>query len=215
MTRKKKLAIASILLFVLLAYIANSLPALSAEGIKTWIESLGPWAPVVYIVIYALRPLVFFPASVLTLTGGVLFGAWFGTLYTLIGATLSAVVGYVMAERLSKLWNSSAAIDRLQKAKRQMEENGFIYVVWFRLVPFLNFDVVSYVAGLARVKWLPFILATVIGMFPGTVAYNFLGGSLIAGDWRVIVAALTVVVLFTVISLIVRKKLQQKEQMGD
>lgn len=215
MTRKKKLAIASILLFVLLAYIVNSLPALSAEGIKTWIESLGPWAPVVYIVIYALRPLVFFPASVLTLTGGVLFGAWFGTLYTLIGATLSAVVGYVMAERLSKLWNSSAPIDRLQKAKRQMEENGFIYVVWFRLVPFLNFDVVSYVAGLARVKWLPFILATVIGMFPGTVAYNFLGGSLIAGDWRVIVAALTVVVLFTVISLIVRKKLQQKEQMGD
>ncbi|MFA1642879.1 TVP38/TMEM64 family protein [Chryseomicrobium imtechense] len=215
MTRKKKLAIASSLLFVLLAYIVNSLPALSAEGIKTWIESLGPWAPVVYIVIYALRPLVFFPASVLTLTGGVLFGAWFGTLYTLIGATLSAVVGYVMAERLSKLWNSSAPIDRLQKAKRQMEENGFIYVVWFRLVPFLNFDVVSYVAGLARVKWLSFILATVIGMFPGTVAYNFLGGSLIAGDWRVIVAALTVVVLFTVISLIVRKKLQQKEQMGD
>ena len=215
MTRKKKLAIASILLFVLLAYIVNSLPALSADEIKTWIESLGPWAPVVYIVIYALRPLVFFPASVLTLTGGVLFGAWFGTLYTLIGATLSAVVGYVMAERLSKLWSSSAPIDRLQKAKRQMEENGFIYVVWFRLVPFLNFDVVSYVAGLARVKWLPFILATVIGMFPGTVAYNFLGGSLIAGDWRVIAAALTVVVLFTVISLIVRKKLQQKEQMGD
>ncbi|MBM7707581.1 putative membrane protein YdjX (TVP38/TMEM64 family) [Chryseomicrobium aureum] len=215
MTRKKKLAIASSLLFVLLAYIVNSLPALSAEGIKTWIESLGPWAPVVYIVIYALRPLVFFPASVLTLTGGVLFGAWFGTLYTLIGATLSAVVGYVMAERLSKLWSSSAPNDRLQKAKRQMEENGFIYVVWFRLVPFLNFDVVSYVAGLARVKWLPFILATVIGMFPGTVAYNFLGGSLIAGDWRVIVAALTVVVLFTVISLIVRKKLQQKEQMGE
>ena len=215
MTRKKKLAIASVLLFVLLAYIVNSLPALSAEGIKTWIESLGPWAPVVYIVIYALRPLVFFPASVLTLTGGVLFGAWFGTLYTLIGATLSAVVGYVMAERLSKLWSSSAPIDRLQKAKRQMEENGFVYVLWFRLVPFLNFDVVSYVAGLARVKWLPFILATVIGMFPGTVAYNFLGGSLIAGDWRVIVAALTVVVLFTVISLIVRKKLQQKEQMGD
>lgn len=215
MTRKKKLAIASILLFVLLAYIVNSLPALSAEGIKTWIESLGPWAPVVYIVIYALRPLVFFPASVLTLTGGVLFGAWFGTLYTLIGATLSAVVGYVMAERLSKLWNSSAPIDRLQKAKRQMEENGFVYVLWFRLVPFLNFDVVSYVAGLARVKWFPYILATVIGMFPGTVAYNFLGGSLLEGDWRVIAAALTVVVLFTVISLIVRKKLQQKERMGD
>ncbi|WP_392454204.1 TVP38/TMEM64 family protein [Chryseomicrobium aureum] len=215
MTRKKKLAIASILLFVLLAYIVNSLPALSAEGIKTWIESLGPWAPVVYIVIYALRPLVFFPASVLTLTGGVLFGAWFGTLYTLIGATLSAVVGYVMAERLSKLWSSSAPIDRLQKAKRQMEENGFVYVLWFRLVPFLNFDVVSYVAGLARVKWFPYILATVIGMFPGTVAYNFLGGSLLEGDWRVIAAALTVVVLFTVISLIVRKKLQQKERMGD
>lgn len=215
MTRKKKLAIASSLLFVLLAYIVNSLPALSAEGIKTWIESLGPWAPVVYIVIYALRPLVFFPASVLTLTGGVLFGAWFGTLYTLIGATLSAVVGYVMAERLSKLWNSSAPIDRLQKAKRQMEENGFVYVLWFRLVPFLNFDVVSYVAGLARVKWFPYILATVIGMFPGTVAYNFLGGSLLEGDWRVIAAALTVVVLFTVISLIVRKKLQQKERMGD
>ena len=215
MTRKKKLAIASILLFILAAYIVNSLPALSAEGIKTWIESLGPWAPVVYIMIYALRPLVFFPASVLTLTGGVLFGAWFGTLYTLIGATLSAVVGYVMAERLSKLWSSSAPSDRLQKAKRQMEENGFVYVLWFRLVPFLNFDVVSYVAGLARVKWIPYILATVIGMFPGTVAYNFLGGSLLEGDWRIIAAALTVVVLFTVISLIVRKRLQQKEQMGD
>lgn len=95
-----------------------------------------------------------------------------------------------------------------------MEKNGFVYVLWFRLVPFLNFDVVSYVAGLARVKWIPYTLATVIGMFPGTVAYNFLGGSLLEGDWRVIAAAVLVVVLFTVISLAIRKKMLSKERDG-
>ncbi|WP_342528723.1 TVP38/TMEM64 family protein [Chryseomicrobium sp. FSL W7-1435] len=214
MTRNKKIAIALLLLFIAVAFFVNSIPALSAQGIESWIDSLGPWAPVVYILVYTIRPLVFFPASILTLTGGVLFGAWFGTLYTLIGATLSALVGYAMAERLSKIWNKSAPTERLKKTQLQMEKNGFVYVLWFRLVPFLNFDVVSYVAGLARVKWIPYTLATVIGMFPGTVAYNFLGGSLLEGDWRVIAAAVLVVVLFTVISLAIRKKMLSKERDG-
>lgn len=115
MTRNKKIAIALLLLFIAVAFFVNSIPALSAQGIESWIDSLGPWAPVVYILVYTIRPLVFFPASILTLTGGVLFGAWFGTLYTLIGATLSALVGYAMAERLSKIWNKSAPTERLKK----------------------------------------------------------------------------------------------------
>lgn len=212
MTRGKRLAVVLVLAFIAVALIVNQLPALSASRIERWIESLGPFAPVVYIVIYALRPLVFFPASILTLTGGVLFGAWFGTFYTVIGATLSACVGYFMAEKIGHLWNRTAPLERLQKVQKQMETNGFLSVLWFRLVPFLNFDVVSYAAGIARVKWLPFVSATIIGMLPGTIAYNFLGGSLLEGDLRIIGAAIAVVIIFTAGSLIVRNKLVAKEK---
>lgn len=215
MTRSKKLVIGLLAGFLLLAVIVNNVPAFSAEELSRWIESLGPLAPVLYIGIYALRPLIFFPASILTLTGGILFGAWFGTLYTLIGATLSAIVGYIMAERLRALWGKALPGKRLEAAQKQMETNGFLYVLWFRLVPFLNFDVVSYVAGAARVKWIPYITATVLGMLPGTIAYNFLGGSLLDGDWRVISAAVLVVILFTLASWLLKKRMTKKADGGD
>lgn len=214
MTRSKKLVIGLLAGFLLVAVIVNNVPAFSAEELSGWIESLGPWAPVLYIVIYALRPLIFFPASILTLTGGILFGAWFGTLYTLIGATLSAVVGYIMAERLRALWGKAVPGKRLAAAQQQMEANGFLYVLWFRLVPFLNFDVVSYVAGAARVKWVAYITATILGMLPGTIAYNFLGGSLLDGDWRVISAAILVVLLFTLASWLLKKRMTKQADGG-
>lgn len=214
MTRSKKLVISLLAGFLLLAVIVNNVPAFSAEELSRWIESLGPLAPVLYIAIYALRPLIFFPASILTLTGGILFGAWFGTLYTLIGATLSAIVGYFMAERLRALWGKGVPGTRLAAAQKQMETNGFLYVLWFRLVPFLNFDVVSYVAGAARVKWIPYITATILGMLPGTIAYNFLGGSLLDGDWRVISAAVIVVILFTLASWLLKNRMAKKSDGG-
>lgn len=67
---------------------------LSPEGIRTCIFIFGAAAPVLFIFIYALRPLILFPASVLSLTGGLAFGPLWGTVYTIVGATLGAVLSF-------------------------------------------------------------------------------------------------------------------------
>lgn len=212
MTRGKRIAIILLLLLIGLAVIVNQNPNLNASSLQVWIGSLGGWAPIVYILIYTLRPLIFFPASLLTLAGGIVFGAWYGTLFTVIGATLSALVGYVMADKIGKLWSKTTPLSKLAKVEQQMKQNGFLYVLWFRLVPFLNFDVVSYAAGIARVRILPFILATIIGMLPGTIAYNFLGDSLFEGDLRIIGAAVAVVIVFTLLSFWLRSYYTKREK---
>lgn len=191
---------------VLVVWISRSVFQVDANSIRDWILSFGIWAPLMYIVIYTVRPLIFFPASVLSLAGGLAFGAWMGTIYTIIGATLGAMLSFYVASRLGKSlvkkqWSGNAA-----KIQSQMEHNGFLYVLMFRLIPVINFDLISYLAAIAKVRFSSFALATVIGIIPGTFAYNFLGSSFVSGNPKVIALAVAVFIVLTVVPIVIRNR---------
>lgn len=191
---------------VLVVWISRSVFQVDANSIRDWILSFGIWAPLMYIVIYTVRPLIFFPASVLSLAGGLAFGAWMGTIYTIIGATLGAMLSFYVASSLGKSlvkkqWSGNAA-----KIQSQMEHNGFLYVLMFRLIPVINFDLISYLAAIAKVRFSSFALATVIGIIPGTFAYNFLGSSFVSGNPKVIALAVAVFIVLTVVPIVIRNR---------
>lgn len=205
----KWLLIAAVI--VLIVWLSRSVFEVDANDLRSWILSFGLWAPVMYIVIYTVRPLIFFPASVLSIAGGLAFGAWLGTLYTIIGATLGAMLSFYVAKTFGKSlvrreWTGNAG-----KIQSQMEQNGFFYVLLFRFIPAINFDLISYAAAFAKVRFTSFALATLIGIIPGTFAYNFLGSSFVSGNPKIIILAVLVFAVLTVVPILIRNRWNKKQ----
>ncbi|TDL30480.1 TVP38/TMEM64 family protein [Jeotgalibacillus sp. S-D1] len=179
------------------------------NDIQEWISSFGVWGPLLFIAVYALRPLILFPASILSLAGGLAFGAFGGFIYILIGASLSAIIAFLVSRLFQEAFikkTQQGNEGRLFRIKNLIEEKGFLYVLVLRVIPIINFDVISYSAGLSSIRLRAYIIGTIIGIIPGTFAYSFLGSSFVEGNVRVIVISLIVFGLISIIPLIYRKK---------
>ncbi|MES1930634.1 hypothetical protein SADO_15329 [Salinisphaera dokdonensis CL-ES53] len=138
----------------------------------------NPIAPLVYIIIYALRSLTFFPAMWLTIAAGSLFGFGPGLIYALIGENLSANIAYVLA-RFFRRDNGEESEDRnprIAAFRRLLVEQAFPTTVVLR-ASFLPFDLVNYACGLLRVPWVPYFLASLIGMLPPMITFVSFGAT--------------------------------------
>lgn len=200
-------AVSAVVIAIFLYWFNRTYLDVSPTDIQQWIQSIGWWGPMLFMTIYAFRPLILFPASILSIAGGLAFGAIFGFIYVMIGAVLSAIVAYLIARRFNHTFIKKIQDPRVQLVTAKMEEKGFLYVLLLRLAPLLNFDLVSYSAGLANVKLKAFTLATIIGIIPGTFGYIFLGSSLAEGDIRVILLGLAFFAVVITVPIIYRKKM--------
>lgn len=146
----------------------------------------SPWGPLLYILSYALRPLLFFSAAVLTIASGAVFGAGslvnlaLAILYTTIGANASAMVAYGVGRFFGQgllQGNGDANSGLIQRYAERLRANSFETVLVMRFI-FLPYDLVNYLAGILRIDWKSFILATILGSIPGTIAFVSFGASL-------------------------------------
>lgn len=186
-------------LFGTIFYITHFHYELRPADVRDIVLSFGWWGPLIFMLIYAIGPIIFLPTSVLSLGAGLAFGVWPGVLYILFGATAAAVTGYVMARLFGRSVLKVENYPWSEKLFSQMEERGFLYVFVLRLIPLVSFDLLSYAGGIAKVRFKSFLLATVFGMIPGTLAYSFLGASLASGSVTTIfIAALVFVSLLGV-----------------
>jgi uncharacterized membrane protein YdjX (TVP38/TMEM64 family) len=140
------------------------------------------WGPIVFLAVYLARPLIFFSATVLTVAGGFLFGPVGGVVLVIVAANGSAMVAYGLARWLGgENWPDPEAAGRLARWTRQMRERSFETIIVMRLI-YLPYDLVSYLAGAARIHPVAFITATAIGSAPATVAFVLFGASLESFD---------------------------------
>ncbi|WP_035157488.1 TVP38/TMEM64 family protein [Cohnella thermotolerans] len=188
---------------------------LTPETIRDWMASLGWTAPIVYIGLYIVRPFTLFPSSVLSLAGGLAFGTWRGMLYTALGELPGAALSFWLARRLGAgMFRGAKDDSRLRKLERAMERRGFPVVLLLRLAPFVPFDLVSYAAGIARVPFRAYLLATLIGTLPGTFAYCFLGASLLRGSWKEIAVAALVFAVAVAVPFLFRSRVEKRVEEG-
>ncbi len=137
----------------------------------------SPLGPLFYMLIYALRPLAFFSAVVLTLLGGAIWGPIFGVIYTVIAANVSATVAYVLGRILGKgLIDESNESGFVASYANRMRKNSFETILIMRFI-FLPYDLVNYLGGFLRIDYKAFILATILGSLPGTVTFVLAGAS--------------------------------------
>lgn len=137
--------------------------------------SMTVWGPLVYIAAYTIRPLTFFPGTALTILSGVFFGLWYGVLYTIIAANLSAALAYGVGRFFGKdLKLEDTAIGNWVQA---LQKNPFEAVLTTRLI-FLPFDGVSYAAGILKLPFVSFVIATIVGTLLGIATFVAIGASL-------------------------------------
>ncbi len=144
-------------------------------ALEAWIADAGVLAPLVFMFIYALATVLFLPGSVLTLAGGALFGPALGTFYNLTGATLGAVLAFLISRYLASDWVADKAGGRTRQLINGVEGEGWRFVAFVRLVPLFPFNLLNYALGLTKIRFLHYLVATYVFMLPGAIAYTYLG----------------------------------------
>jgi uncharacterized membrane protein YdjX (TVP38/TMEM64 family)/rhodanese-related sulfurtransferase len=150
---------------------------LTGEALQHWLEHAGAWASAIFVGIYAVATVLFFPGSILTLAAGAVFGPVLGTLYSLTGATLGATLAFLIARHLAAEWIARKAGGRLKRLKEGVEAEGWRFVAFVRLVPLFPFNLMNYALGLTRIPLLAYVLASFVCMLPGALAYSWLGSA--------------------------------------
>ena len=133
------------------------------------------YGPLLYMVLYAIRPIILFPATLMTALSGALFGFWWGVLYTMLGENASANLAYWIGRFFGKdLRLEDTLIGNWVEALRK---NGFGTVLLMRLF-YVPFDLTNYGSGIVRVQWSKYTLATLIGIMPGLTTFVALGAAI-------------------------------------
>lgn len=145
-------------------------------GFAAWVEGLGAWGPVVFILGYAAATVAFVPGSALTLLGGAVFGLARGTLYVFAGALLGTVLAFLTARYLVRpaVERRVSANPRFARIDGAIGEQGRKIVFLLRLSPVIPFNLLNYALGVTRVRLVDYVLASV-GMIPGTLLYVYYG----------------------------------------
>ena len=160
---------------------------LSREGIFEVINWLRghPWAPVIFVALYATATALAVPGTILTLGGGAIFGFWWGTLFNFTAANIGANAAFMIARVLGRdgvrhlAGSDSGALEKLDNVVRR---HGFQGLLTLRLIPLVPFNALNFGSGLMPLKWRSYAMATLIGILPGTAVYTFFADALLQGS---------------------------------
>jgi len=169
----KTLALAA--LVVGIAWTLSHRAALDASALAASLDGLGAWAAPAFVAVYAVGALLFLPGSALTLTGGALFGPVAGAALSLAGATVGAALAFLIARATGGEWVERRLSGRLAELVRGVEDDGWRFVAFVRLVPLFPFNLLNYALGLTRISLGTYVVASALCMVPGAAAYSYLG----------------------------------------
>lgn len=209
--KHKKTAVLLVLLIALAELTWKLSTWLTPQQLQQALQQTGGWAPVLYIGLFILLPTFFFPVAVLALAGGLLFGLWWGSVYTFIGAVLNCALMFLLAryvgrsqvqrlveQKLSPQWQR-----RLQMADGK---EGFLLLIILRLIPAVPYNLINYTFGLTGISFSSYLLASAIGIIPGTFAFINIGDkTLEAGSPSFWIAIGLLVLLLAVTGLLGKK----------
>jgi uncharacterized membrane protein YdjX (TVP38/TMEM64 family) len=144
-----------------------------------WVQGIGPWGAVLFAAAYVPAAVLFVPGSLLTLGAGFVFGLAKGTVIVSLGSTAGAAAAFLVARSLAHDWVARRIARRpaLVAIGRAVETEGFKIVLLTRLSPVFPFNLLNYAYGVTSVPFRTYVLASWIGMLPGTIMYVYLGSA--------------------------------------
>lgn len=176
-----RIALVLILIGAIIAIRATGLTRhLEQESLRNQIQNAGLWAPAIYMLTYTLAPALFLPGLPITIIGGILFGPFWGVVYSIIGATAGACLAFLISRYAARGWiEDKLKSPRWKKLDEGVEKQGWKIVALTRLIPLFPFNLLNYAFGLTRIGFGPYALATLLFMLPACIAFIVFSSSLL------------------------------------
>lgn len=146
--------------------------------IKLRVLSWGAWGPIGFMLLYAFGPSMLVPGAVMTLAAGLAFGTVRGSVYSIIGADLGALVAFGAGRFLGKGFVNSMLSGRFGETMDKIARNGFQIILYLRVFPIIPYNALNLLAGASPIRFKDYFWASIIGMIPGTILFAFLGNEL-------------------------------------
>jgi uncharacterized membrane protein YdjX (TVP38/TMEM64 family) len=174
---RRRMVVTGALIAGLIA-VALLVPLPTAVQMRDWATSVGPWFPLAFLAAHIVVTVLPFPRTAFTLSAGLLFGPVLGVTLAVAASTASALVALVLVRAAG--WQLSRLVrhDAVEALDTRLRDRGWISVMSLRLIPAVPFSVLNYAVGASAVRVLPYTLATLAGMLPGTAAVVILGDAL-------------------------------------
>jgi uncharacterized membrane protein YdjX (TVP38/TMEM64 family) len=158
----------------------------SPDSFRSWVQSTGPIAPLVFVGLQAAQVVVFFiPGEIPQVAGGYLFGVWQGSLLSLAGITLGASLNFLMARLLGLPFVytlfGQQSVHRVWRIAESSRARLAFFL--FFLIPGVPKDVLCYVAGLSSLRLAPFLLYSTLGRLPGVIGSALIGEAAADRRW--------------------------------
>lgn len=179
----------------------NLIRHLRVERIVNFIRSKGPFATIIFLGIYALKPfLIVMPSNVVAIVGGIIFGPVKGFIISMVGFFVSGTIAFYLARFLGKEFVQKLIGNKFMKLDDNMSNNGFKILFFLRLPPILPYDPLSYACGFTNISFFAFIMASLLGVVPETLCYSVIGKNLAYPFSIKFIIPIAIVVLVTVFS---------------
>jgi uncharacterized membrane protein YdjX (TVP38/TMEM64 family) len=197
------MAVAAFFYFDLKRFLTLEELKANRDGLLAFTASNYAGAVGLYIVAYAVVTGASLPGAViLTLAGGFLFGSVLGTVYVNLGATTGATLAFLAARYLLRDWVESKFGNRLGAIQEGFRQNAFSYLMTLRLIPLFPFFLVNLVSGLTRVNLATYVIATAVGIIPGSFVYAYAGRQLGTINSLAEIASPRVLLAFTLLGIL-------------
>ncbi|MDP8204326.1 MAG: TVP38/TMEM64 family protein [Candidatus Tenebribacter mawsonii] len=184
---QKKLLIVIILLLVILAirltgvhkYLTFENLQKQKDVLQNYVDGNYLLAVIMFVLIYAVSVAFSIPgATILTLTGGLVFGTILGAIYVNVGATAGAIGVFIFARYLLGAKLQEKYAEKLAKFNKEIETNGYSYLLTLRFIPLFPFWMINLFAGLTKIPLRTYAWTTAFGILPGSLVYTYTGNQL-------------------------------------
>ena len=163
---------------VILVAIALLVPLPTAVQLRDWATSVGPWFPLAFLAAHIVVTVFPFPRTAFTLAAGLMFGPLLGVAIAVVASTASAVIALLLIRAFGWQLNRLVRHPKVDSLDARLRQRGWPTVMSMRMIPAVPFSVLNYAAGASAVRVLPYTLATLAGVLPGTTAVVILGDAL-------------------------------------
>ena len=162
----------------ILVAIALLVPLPTAVQLRDWATSVGPWFPLAFLAAHIVVTVFPFPRTAFTLAAGLIFGPLLGVTIGVVASTVSAVIALLLVRAVGWQLNRLVRHPKVDSLDARLRQRGWPTVMSMRMIPAVPFSVLNYAAGASAVRVLPYTLATLVGLLPGTTAVVILGDAL-------------------------------------
>ncbi len=185
-------------------HLSGATQYLEQDRLRALIGAYGSLAPAIYMLIYSLAPVLFLPGLPITIVGGIVFGPFWGVVYTITGSTIGASLAFLAARYVARDWVAAKLTgSRWEKLDRDVAQHGWKVVAFTRLIPAFPFNLLNYAFGLTKVPFTHYVAASFICMLPACIAFIVFSSSLLGLiRGHISPAALIGIALIVLVSLI-------------